>query len=75
MTVSFDCTPNQLTTFLSELRNGQRFVTVTSAQITPVQVIQEAPKSGEFRKIERVNLNLSAILSAVAAAPADRVKG
>jgi hypothetical protein len=75
MTVSFDCTPNQLTTFLSELRNVQRFVTVTSAQITPIQVIHEAPKSGEFHKIERVNLNLAAILSAGAASAAGPVKG
>jgi len=63
MTLSFECSPNQLTTFLGELRNGEKFVTVQSSQIAPTQIVQEPPKKGEFQKMVHVNLTLSALLA------------
>ena len=67
MTLSFESTPNQLTMFLSEIRNASKFVTVRNAQVAPVQVLQEAPKKGDFLKTVRVNLTLAAILAGPAA--------
>lgn len=63
MTLSFDCTPNQLTAFLSEIRNSLKFITVRSAQVVPAQIVHEAPKKGDLPKTVRVNLTVSAILA------------
>lgn len=68
MTLGFDCTPNQLVTFLSEIRAAPKFVTVRSAQVVPVQVVQEAPPKSDLAKTVRVNLTLAAVLSSPAAA-------
>lgn len=69
MTLSFESTPNQLTMFLSEIRNTGKFITVRNAQVVPVQLLQEAPKKGDFLKTVRVNLTLAAILSSPAPPP------
>jgi hypothetical protein len=61
ITLSFESSPNQLTTFLTEIRNSAKFITVQNAQVVPVQIVQEAPK-GEFKKMLRVDLTVSAIL-------------
>ena len=71
MTLSFESTPNQLTMFLSEIRNAPKFITVRSAQIAPVQVLQEAPKKGDFEKTVRVSLTIAALL----ASPVQEKKG
>ena len=70
MTLSFESTPNQLTMFLSEIRTSPKFITVRTAQVAPVQVLQEAPKKGEFQKTIRANLTLAAILAGPATLPA-----
>jgi hypothetical protein len=75
MTLSFESTPNQLTMFLSEIRTSPKFITVRNAQVAPVQVLQEAPKKGEFLKTIRANLTLAAILAAPAAPPAPAPAG
>ncbi len=64
MTLSFESTPNQLTMFLSEIRNAPKFITIRNAQVAPVQVLQEAPKKGDFQKTVRVNLTVAALLAA-----------
>ncbi len=61
--VSFESTPNQLVTFLSEIRNAAKFVTVRVAQVAPVQVVQANPAKGDLKKTVRVNLTLGAILA------------
>jgi hypothetical protein len=63
MTLSFESTPNQLTTFLSEIKTSAKFIAVRNAQIAPSQVLHAAPKTGEFQKTLRVSLNLAAILA------------
>lgn len=63
MTLSFDSTPNQLTSFLAELRSAPKFVTVKSLQVAPVQLAQEAPAKGELKKTVRVALTVSAVLA------------
>ena len=63
MTLSFESTPNQLTMFLSELRNASKFVTVRNSTVAPLQVLQEAPKKGDFEKRIRVSLTLAALLA------------
>ena len=62
MTVAFESTPNQMTGFLAELRNAPKFITVRNAQMAPPEVIQEAPKKGDFKKMLRVNLTIGAPL-------------
>src|SRR5262249_48918550 len=64
MTVSFDSTPNQLTTFLANLRNSPKFVIVRNMQLAPTEMATAPPKKGEFKKIVRVNLTIGAILPA-----------
>jgi hypothetical protein len=63
MTLAFDCTPNQLVTFLSEIRSSPKSISIRSAQVVPVQVVHAAPPKGDLMKTLRVNLMLSAILS------------
>ena len=71
MTLSFESTPNQLTMFLSEIRNAPKFIADRNAQIAPVQVLQEAPKKGDFEKTVRVSLTIAALL----ASPVQEKKG
>jgi hypothetical protein len=63
MTLGFECTLNQLTTFLSEIRSSPKFITVRNAQVTPVQPVHEVPANIDLKKTVRVNLTLVAILS------------
>ena len=63
MTLSFDGTPNQLTSLLAELRGAPKFVTVKSLQVAPVALATEAPTKGELRKTVRVSLTVSALLA------------
>jgi hypothetical protein len=63
MTLAFDCTPNQLVTFLSEIRSSPKLISVRSAQVVPAQVVHAAPPKGDLMKTLRVNLMLSATLS------------
>jgi hypothetical protein len=58
MNTTFEATPNQLTTFLNQLRTSPRIVNVRNAQIDPVQVVFEAPKTGEVKKTLRANLSI-----------------
>jgi hypothetical protein len=69
MTLGFECTVNQLTAFLQEIRSSSKFITVRSAQITPVQPVHEAPPNADLKKTLRVNLTLAAILSNPAVVP------
>ncbi len=65
MTLSFESTPNQVTSFLGELRAAPKFVTVRSFQLSPVNPAQEAPTKGELKKTVRVNVTVAALLSSV----------
>jgi len=69
MSLSFDSTLNQLTSFLTEIRSSPKFVTVRTLQIAPVQPAEEAPAKGDLKKTVRVNLAVSALLPAPAVAP------
>jgi hypothetical protein len=69
MTLGFECTLNQLTAFLSEIRSAPKFITVRTAQVSPVQVVQAAPANADLKKTVRVNLTLAAILSTPPVAP------
>ncbi len=62
MTLSFESTLNQLSSFLSDLRAAPKFVTVTSVQIAPTQLVDEPPKTG-LKKTVKVNVTLRAILA------------
>lgn len=59
MAVMFESTPNQLVSFLAQLKSSPRTIRVRSAQIDPVQVAYEAPKSGELKKNLRANITLA----------------
>jgi hypothetical protein len=60
MTVSFEGSPAQLVSFLSELRAAPKAVRVLTMTVHPIQVAQEAPKSGKFSKNIRVAITLAA---------------
>jgi len=62
MTLAFEATPAQLTRFLEEIRNASKFITLRTAQIAPTEVIHEAPKKGDVKKMLRANLTISAAL-------------
>jgi hypothetical protein len=64
MTLAVEATPAQVFGFLAEIRNAPKFITVRSAQITPVQVMMEAPKKGDFLKVVRANVTIVAPLPA-----------
>jgi len=69
MAISFECTPNQLVMFLNEIRLAPKFITIRSAETTPLRVVHEAPKDEDFIKAVRVKLTLAAVLSSAPAAP------
>jgi hypothetical protein len=60
MTVSFEGTPGQLVSFLSELRSAPKAVRVLTMNVNPTQMAHEAPKSGKFSKNIRVAMTLGA---------------
>jgi len=62
MTVTFEATSNQLSSFLGEIRNAPEFTVVRNAQIAPAEVLQEAPKKGDSKKMLRANLTIAAAL-------------
>ena len=62
MTLSFESTPSQMANLLAELRSAPKLITVRNAQIAPTQVIHEAPKKGDFKKMFRANLTIAALL-------------
>ena len=64
MTLSFDSTPGQLVAFLSELRKGPRFLTIRSLQVSPLEVILEAPKGMAVSKTVRVLMTVVSLTSA-----------
>ena len=61
MTVAVEATPAQVSSFLAALRSAPKFMTVRSAQIAPVEVLQEAPKRN-FAKVLRANFTIVAAL-------------
>jgi len=62
MSLSLEATPSQIFGFLAEIRNAQKYVTVRSAQITPAQIVTEAPKKGDFLKTIRANVTIAALI-------------
>jgi hypothetical protein len=60
MALTLEATPPQIFGFLAELRNAPKYVTIRSAQITPAQVLTEAPKKGDFLKTIRANVTIAA---------------
>jgi Tfp pilus assembly protein PilO len=68
MTLSFDSTPGQLVSFLSELQSLPRYVTVRVIQVSPVMPVFETPKGIDLTKNVHVNMTVSALC------PADLVK-
>jgi len=69
MTLSFEGTPNQMSSFLGEMRASPKFVTVKNLQVAPVSPVQEAPAKGEVKKTVRVNLTVASLLASPVAAP------
>jgi Tfp pilus assembly protein PilO len=61
MTISFDSTPGQLVSFLSELRSIPRLITVRNLQVSPTSPVSEAPKGVDLLKNIRVNMTLGAV--------------
>jgi Tfp pilus assembly protein PilO len=64
MTLSFDSTPGQLVSFLSELRSLPRLVSVRGLQVAPLSPVSEAPKGVDLLKNLRVNMTMAAVSSA-----------
>ena len=62
MTLSLEATPSQIFGFLAEIRNAPKYVMVRSAQITPAQILTEAPKKGDFLKTVRANITIAALI-------------
>ena len=62
MTIAVEGTPSQISGFLAEVRGAPKVLSIRSAQIAPAEVIQEAPPKGDFKKILRANLTISAQL-------------
>ena len=56
--VTFESTPFQLAGFLSEIRNAAKFLKVSAAQVTPVQIARQVPANGELGKNLRVSLTV-----------------
>lgn len=69
MTLSFESTPNQLTSFLAELRLAPKFLVVKSLQASPVTAANEPPAKGELQKTVKANLTVAAVLSSPPVAP------
>ena len=61
MTLQFGSGPQQLISFLSELRTGPKFITVLSMNLAPEQLVTSMPK-GDFSKNLRVNVTLGAVM-------------
>jgi hypothetical protein len=66
MTISFEGSPGQLVFFLSELRAAPKAIRVLTMSVNPIQVAQEAPKSGKFSKNVRVAMTLGAWIKSAA---------
>ena len=64
ITLSFDSTPGQLVTFLSELRRGPRFLTVRSLQVSPLEAFAEAPKGLAVSKTIRASMTVVSLTTA-----------
>ena len=62
MTIAVEGTPSQISGFLAEIRGAPKVISIRSAQIAPAEVIQEAPPKGDFKKMLRANLTISAQL-------------
>lgn len=60
MSLAFVGTPQQMVSFLTEVRALPRSVRVLTMNVSPVQVAQEAPKGSPFSKDVRVSLTLGA---------------
>jgi hypothetical protein len=60
MTISFEGSPAQLVSFLSELRAAPKAIRVLTMTVNPTSVAQEMPKSGKFSKNVRVAMTLGA---------------
>jgi Tfp pilus assembly protein PilO len=63
MTLSFESTPGQLTAFLNELRTLPRFVNARALQVSPAQMVFEAPKGADLQNV-RVGMTVAALISA-----------
>jgi hypothetical protein len=66
MALNLESTPSQIFGFLAEIRNAPKYVTIRSVQITPVQVLTEAPKKGDFLKTIRANVTIAALIPVAA---------
>jgi hypothetical protein len=60
MTISFEASPAQLVSFLSELRAAPKAIRVVTMTVNPTNVAQEAPKGTKFSKNVRVGMTLAA---------------
>jgi type II secretion system (T2SS) protein M len=58
VSVTFESTPFQLAGFLAEIRNAPKFLKVSAAQISPVQIARQVPANGELGKNLRVSLTV-----------------
>jgi Type II secretion system (T2SS), protein M subtype b len=62
MTLAVEATPSQVFGFLAEIRNAPKYITVRNAQFSPVQVLTEPPKKGDFLKVIRANITIAAAI-------------
>jgi hypothetical protein len=57
-----EATIAQVMTFLNQLRQSPKFLTVTSAQVGPIQPFREIPPSGELKKTLRTNFTVTGLV-------------
>jgi Tfp pilus assembly protein PilO len=64
ITISFESTPGQLVSFLNEIRNVPRFITVNSLQISPTDAVVDPPKGMAVSKNIRASMTLYSLIPA-----------
>ncbi len=63
MSLTFQCTPEQLLQFLSDVRSLDRLVKIRSIQISPLHSTDALPEAGELTKDLSVSVTFGAVLA------------
>jgi Tfp pilus assembly protein PilO len=69
LTISFESTPGQLVSFLNEIRNIPRFMTINSLQVSPTDFVVDPPKGMAVSKNIRVSMTLYSLVPAAPIKP------
>ena len=64
ITISFESTPGQLVSFLSEIRSVPRFITINSLQVSPTEAVMDPPKGVAVSKNVRASMTLYSLVPA-----------